>query len=30
VKEKQVNRRVELNLELKRLEAELAEAATNL
>jgi hypothetical protein len=30
VKEKQVNRRVELNLELKRLEAELAEVATNL
>jgi len=29
-KEKQVNRRVELNLELKRLEAELAKAATNL
>lgn len=29
-KEKQVNRRVELNLELKRLEAQLAEAATNL
>ncbi len=30
VKEKQVNRRVELNLKLKHLEAELAKAATNL
>jgi Domain of unknown function (DUF4391) len=29
-KEKQVNRRVELNMELKRLEAQLAEAAANL